>query len=197
MRLITQKEMIGLSQKSKDETRNEAVDEVVDSTAPAEESHGETANQPDAAALEKAVRQLEEQLQAEKDKLLRLAAEYDNFRKRTAKERESLFSEIRGDTIAQLLPVYDNLARALKQPCTDEAYFKGIQLIMAQLEEIFANLGVTEIPAAGEKFDANRHHAVMHVEDPEKGESVVVEELEKGFMIGDRVIRFSTVIVAN
>ncbi|HHT16905.1 MAG TPA: nucleotide exchange factor GrpE [Papillibacter sp.] len=186
-----------MSQKSKDETRNEAVDEVVDSTAPAEEPHGETANQPDAAALEKAVRQLEEQLQAEKDKLLRLAAEYDNFRKRTAKERESLFSEIRGDTIAQLLPVYDNLARALKQPCTDEAYFKGIQLIMAQLEEIFANLGVTEIPAAGEKFDANRHHAVMHVEDPEKGESVVVEELEKGFMIGDRVIRFSTVIVAN
>lgn len=192
-----------MSDKLRDETKDEAMSEAAENAPPAGDTAADStppageAPSPEENALEKAVRELEEQLKAEKDRFLRLAAEYDNFRKRTAKEREALYSEIRADTIAQILPVYDNIARALRQPCSDEAYFKGIQLIMAQFEEIFKNLGVKEIPALGEKFDANLHNAVMHIEDPAYGAGVVVEEFEKGFMIGDKVIRFSTVKVAN
>lgn len=192
-----------MSDKLRDETKDEAMSEAAENAPPAGDTAADStppageAPSPEENALEKAVRELEEQLKAEKDRFLRLAAEYDNFRKRTAKERESLYNEIRADTIAQILPVYDNIARALRQPCSDEAYFKGIQLIMAQFEEIFKNLGVKEIPALGEKFDANLHNAVMHIEDPAYGAGVVVEEFEKGFMIGDKVIRFSTVKVAN
>lgn len=169
----------------------------------------ETANQESAekieentAETEKAPEQAEEQklrteLAQEKDKYIRLAAEYDNFRKRSAKERENVFSDARSDTILRFLPVYDNLARALAQETVDEAYRKGVEMTMTQLRTILEKLGVVEIPAVGETFDPARHNAVMHVEDEELGESVIVEEFEKGFMLGDRVIRFSMVKVAN
>ena len=140
---------------------------------------------------------LEAELAAEKNKYLRLAAEYDNFRKRSIKERELLYSEIRADTITRILPVYDNLSRALQQECADEAFYKGVELTMTQLEEIFEKLGVTEIPSVGETFDPERHNAVMHIEDDSYGANEVVEEFEKGFMLGEKVIRFSTVKVAN
>ena len=135
--------------------------------------------------------------EAERERYLRLAAEFDNFRKRAVKEREALYNNARIDTIAQLLPVYDNLERALKQECADEAFYKGVEMTMIQLLEIFESLGVTPIAALGETFDPNVHNAVMSVENPELGEKIVAEELHKGFMLGDRVIRFSTVIVAN
>lgn len=141
--------------------------------------------------------ELEAALQAEKDKYLRLAAEYDNFRKRTAKEREALYSDIRCETIALLLPVYDNLARALSQECSDEAFYKGVEMTMTQLKEILQKSGVTEIPAVGAPFDPEVHNAIMHVEDPAYGASVVAEEFEKGFMLGDKVIRYAMVKVAN
>jgi molecular chaperone GrpE len=141
--------------------------------------------------------ELETALKAEKDKYLRLAAEYDNYRKRSMKEREALFDEVRSDTIAKLLPVYDNLLRALKQECTDEAFYKGVELTMAQLKEILQKCGVTEIPSVGETFNPDLHNAVMHVEDPSLGASTVAEEFEKGFMLGDKVIRCSMVKVAN
>ena len=134
---------------------------------------------------------------AEREKYLRLAAEFDNFRKRAVKEREALYHDARIDTIAQLLPVYDNLERALKTECTDEAFYKGIEMTMTQLLEIFESLDIVPIESIGEQFDPNRHNAVMSIENPELGEKVVAEELQKGFMLGDRVIRFSTVIVAN
>ncbi len=136
-------------------------------------------------------------LDAEKDKFLRLAAEYDNYRKRSIKEREALYNDIRADTITKILPVYDNLTRALKQECSDDAFYKGVEMTMTQLKEILDKLGVKEIEAAGEKFDPDLHNAVMHVDDPDYGEAVVVEEFEKGFMLGDKVIRFSMVKVAN
>lgn len=136
-------------------------------------------------------------LAAEKEKYLRLAAEYDNYRKRSIKERESLYTDIRSDTIVRMLPVYDNLSRALKLECSDAAFFKGVELTMIQLKEILDKLGVAEIPAVGAKFDPERHNAVMHVDDPEAGEGIVVEEFEKGFTLGDKVIRFSMVKVAN
>ena len=134
---------------------------------------------------------------AEKDKYLRLAAEYDNFRKRSQKEREALYADIRCDTVAKLLPVYDNLERALNTPCGDEAFYKGVEMTMTQLKGIFETMGITPIEAVGAPFDPSVHNAVMHVDDPEQGESVVVEEFQKGFMLGDRVIRFSMVKVAN
>ena len=140
---------------------------------------------------------LEAELAAEKEKYLRLAAEYDNFRKRSIKERELLYSEIRADTITRILPVYDNLSRALQQECIDEAFYKGVELTMTQMKEIFEKLGVMEIAAVGEAFDPERHNAVMHIEDDCYGANEVVEEFEKGFMLGDRVIRFSAVKVAN
>jgi len=139
----------------------------------------------------------EENTAAEKDKYLRLAAEYDNFRKRSAKERESTYSDARVDAITKLLPVYDNLERALKMECTDEAYYKGVEMIMLQLTEIFEDMGVRHIPAVGELFDPKKHNAVMKIVDPELGEGIIAEEYQKGFTLGDRVIRFSTVVVAN
>ena len=163
-----------------------------------EEAASASANEEpvsDGAAAE--VAELEEALKAEKDKYLRLLAEYDNFRKRSQKEREALFNDVRSDTISKLLPVYDNLARALQQETTDEAFYKGVEMTMTQLKSILEKLGVTEIPAVGEVFDPARHNAVMHIEDESCGENVIVEEFEKGFMLGDKVIRFSMVKVAN
>lgn len=137
------------------------------------------------------------ELAAEKDKYLRLAAEYDNFRKRSIKERETTYSDARADTVTRLLPVYDNLERALKMDCADEAFYKGIEMIMTQLTEILEGMNVKQIPAKGEPFDPNLHNAVLSIEDPGLGEKVVAEECSKGFMLGDRVIRHSTVVVAN
>ena len=139
----------------------------------------------------------QEELAVEKDKYLRLAAEYDNFRKRSAKERETTYSDARTDVITKLLPVYDNLERALRIECSDESYYKGIELIMLQLTEILEDMGVRHIPAVGEPFDPKRHNAVMKIVDPGLGEGIIAEEYQKGFVLGDRVIRFSTVVVAN
>ena len=131
------------------------------------------------------------------DKYLRLAAEYDNYRKRTVKEKESAWSEAKAQTVAAFLPVYDNLERALKQETSDEAYKKGVEMTMKGLQDALAGLGVELIPALGETFDPNRHNAVMHCDDPEAGESTIVEVFQQGFLCGDKVIRFSMVKVAN
>lgn len=141
---------------------------------------------------------LAEELATEKEKYLRIMAEYDNFRKRSQRERESVYTDVRADTVLRFLPVYDNLERAIKQVSSDEAYAKGVDMIMTQLKEVMANLGVSEITAeAGTVFDPELHDAVMHVEDETAGESVIVEEFQKGFKLGDKVIRFSVVKVAN
>ncbi|MDR2570847.1 MAG: nucleotide exchange factor GrpE [Oscillospiraceae bacterium] len=140
---------------------------------------------------------LQNELAAERDKYLRLAAEYDNYRKRSAKEREMIYTDARTNSIAKLLPVYDNLERALKMECSDEAYYKGIEMIMTQLTETLNEMNVREIPAVGEPFDPNLHNAVMTIKDPTLGDNIVAEEYQKGFILGDRVIRFSTVVVAN
>lgn len=141
--------------------------------------------------------QLRQQIEQQEDRFLRLAAEYDNYRKRTAKEKESIWSEAKADTAVAFLPVYDNLERALKQDTADEAYKKGVEMTMSQLKEVFAKLGVTEIPALGEPFDPNFHNAVMHVEDESLAENTVAEVFQAGFMLGDKVIRFAMVKVAN
>lgn len=137
------------------------------------------------------------QLAAQNDKYLRLAAEYDNYRKRTAKEKESLWTDAKADTVQAFLPVYDNLERALKQDTADEAFKKGVEMTMNQLKEVFARLGITEIEAEGKPFDPNLHNAVMHIEDENLGENTVAQVFQAGFMLGEKVIRFAMVQVAN
>ena len=132
-----------------------------------------------------------------KDQFLRLAAEYDNYRKRTAKEKENLWTDAKADTVQAFLPVYDNLERALKQETADEAYKKGVEMTMSQLKEVFAKLGVTEIEAQGKPFDPNLHNAVMHIEDENLEENTVAQVFQAGFMLGEKVIRFAMVQVAN
>ena len=131
------------------------------------------------------------------DKYLRLCAEYDNFRKRSQKEKDNLYADIKAETLKQFLPVYDNLVRALDQSTEDEAYRRGVEMIMTQFNTTMERLGVTEIESLGQKFDPAFHNSVMHVEDEEKGENEIVEVFQKGFLMGDKVIRFVMVKVAN
>ena len=131
------------------------------------------------------------------DKYLRICAEYDNFRKRSQKEKDSLYGDIRSNVITDFLPVYDNLERALAAHTEDEAYAKGVEMIMNQFNKTLEKLGVEEIPALGETFDPTVHNAVMHTDDETKGENEVVEVFQKGFRIGDKIIRFAMVKVAN
>jgi molecular chaperone GrpE len=164
-----------------------APDGAAETEAPAQPETVESPPEPDA----------EELLAAERDKTLRLAAEYDNFRKRSRAERESLYAEVRAETTAKFLPVYDNLARAIKTGCSDEAFLKGVEMTMTQLNEALASLGVEEIASVGERFDPARHNAVSHIENAELGEQVIAEEFQKGFAISGKVIRHSIVVVAN
>lgn len=131
------------------------------------------------------------------DKYLRLMAEFDNYKKRSAKERENIYLDVRVATVTKFLPVYDNLERALNADTADDAYKKGVEMTFHQLMDVFKKLGVEAIPAEGEKFDPAFHNAVMHVEDENAGENEIVQELQKGFKIGEKVIRFSMVKVAN
>ena len=167
----------------------------------AEEPAPEKQDAPEAAPAEKEKKPEEKAVSEEmallNDKYLRICAEYDNYRKRTQKEKDNLYGDIRANVITSFLPVYDNLVRALAAETSDEAYRKGVEMIMNQFNATMEKLGVTEINAVGEKFDPAIHNAVMHVDDETKGENEVVEEFQKGFKIGDKVIRFSMVKVAN
>ena len=131
------------------------------------------------------------------DAHLRLAAEYDNFRKRTLKEKEASYGNGKADAVAKLLPVYDNLERALKQETADAAFKKGVEMTMAELVKIFASMDVTVFGEAGEEFDPNLHNAVMHIDDESFGENAICQVFQKGVKIGDKVIRFAMVQVAN
>ena len=139
----------------------------------------------------------EEKYNAEHDQYLRLAAEFDNFRKRTIKEKEASYGNGKADTVAKLLPVYDNLERALLQDTADAAYKKGVELTMTELVKIFAGLGVEIFGAPGDSFDPELHNAVMHTEDETLGENVISQVFQKGFKIGDKIVRFAMVQVAN
>ena len=138
-----------------------------------------------------------EELKGANDRYLRLLAEYDNYRKRSQKEKDSLYADIKSDTVAKFLPVYDNLVRALAQTTEDEAYRRGVEMIMTQFNTTLEKLGATRIECLGQKFDPSLHNAVMHVEDEEKGENEIVEVFQDGFMMGEKVIRFAMVKVAN
>ena len=142
---------------------------------------------------------LAKQLAEEHDQYLRLAAEYDNYRKRTAKEKEGIYANAKIDTIKGMLPVYDNLERGLAQfgAEDDDPHKKGLEMIFNQYKEALTRLGVTPIDCVGKEFDPERHNAVMHVEEEGLGDNVIAEVFQKGFLVGEKVIRFAMVKVAN
>ena len=165
---------------------------------PVEEILEETA-QPEVEVVEETVEvnPWEEKYNAERDAHLRLAAEYDNFRKRTVKEKDAAYGNGKAAAVEKLLPVYDNLERALNQPTEDAAFKKGVEMTMTELVNIFTGLGVEIFGEVGENFDPNLHNAVMHIESEDLGENVISQVFQKGFKIGEKVVRFAMVQVAN
>ena len=173
-----------MSKKEK-EVKETAVEEVTEEVI--EETAEETAE----------VNPWEEKYNAERDAHLRCAAEYDNFRKRTIKEKEASYGNGKADAVAKMLPIYDNLERALNQETSDAAYKKGVEMTMNELLKIFAGLGVEVFGNVGDPFDPNLHNAVMHIENEELEENSISAVFQKGFKIGDKVVRFAMVQVAN
>ena len=138
------------------------------------------------------------QLAALNDQHLRLAAEYDNYRKRTTKEKEGIYQDAKVDTIAKFLEVYDNLERAVSQAGDeDNVHKKGMEMIFHQLVSALEKMGVTIEDPAGSEFDPAKHNAVMHIDSEELGENIVSQVFQKGFLLGEKVIRFAAVQVAN
>ena len=144
--------------------------------------------------MELAVKQLE----TSKDQFLRLSAEYDNYRKRTTKEKENIYQDAKADTIKEFLAVYDNLERAAAaEGGEDSPHKKGLDLIFNQFKELLKKLGVEEIEAKGQPFDPEKMNAVMHIDDEAYGENEVAQVFQAGFQMGDKVIRYAIVQVAN
>lgn len=183
--------------KSKAEEPEKVETEAAETEVPEAEAEPEVVEAEAEVVEAEPAEDLKKAVAAEKDKYLRLLAEYDNFRRRTVKEKEQIYTDVRGETVKKLFPVYDSLTRALTQTAEDDPSRKGLEMIMAQFETALKGLNVTVIEAVGQPFDANLHNAVMHVEDESVGENIIVEEFEKGFKIGDKVLRYSVVKVAN
>ena len=148
-------------------------------------------------ALKTKLANQKDEIEEKEDRIKRLMAEFENFKKRSDKERTGLYNSVMGDVITSLLPVLDNLEKAAKTETKDEQYKNGIEMVVNQFKDVLKNNGVTEIEAVGKKFDPSLHEAVSLVQDANFGEKEVKEEFRKGYMIGDRVLRHSLVVVAN
>ncbi len=131
------------------------------------------------------------------EKYMRTLAEYDNYRKRTIKEKESIYPEAKAVVIEKFLPVMDNFQRAIDSAENKDGFYEGVVMLKKQMDDVLTALGVEEIKSVGETFNPELHNAVMHIDDEEAGENVIVEEFQKGYKIGDRVVRHSMVKVAN
>ena len=164
-----------------------------DSTAPAEEQTTFTVTKEQMEKMEGLAKLVSDV----NDKYLRLAAEYDNYRKRTTKEKENVYADAKADTVKEFLGVLDNLERGLAQFAEGDPHRQGMELICRQFLAVLEKLGVTRIEAQGQPFDPQKHDAVMHVEDENAGENTVVEVLQQGYQLGDKVLRFAMVKVAN
>ncbi len=165
-----------------------------------EETVEETVEEATEEAVEAEVaeeNEAEKEIKALNDKYLRVVAEYDNYRKRTAKEKEAIYPEAKVSVVAEILPIIDNLERALSAAKADDPLFEGVKMILKQFEDALKNIGVEAICAVGEQFDPKFHNAVMHIDDDSYGENEIVEEFQKGYKLGDRIIRYSMVKVAN
>lgn len=153
--------------------------------------------QVEETAPEAEVNEFEQKYNDVNEKYMRTLAEYDNYRKRTIKEKETIYPEAKAIVIEKILPILDNFSRALESAENKDAFYEGIVMLKKQLDDTLSSLGVEEIKAVGEEFNPELHNAVMHIDDEEQGENVIVEEFQKGYKIGDRVIRHSMVKVAN
>lgn len=187
-----------MAKKEKDKQVPQEEEKTVE-TAQAEEASvpSEAAQAPEQAPEVPETDPWEEKYNAERDAHLRIAAEFDNFRKRTVKEKDASYGNGKADTLARILPIYDNLERALNQPTEDAAYKKGVEMTMTELVKIFTGLGVEIFGDVGDAFDPNLHNAVMHTESEEFPENTISQVFQKGFKIGDKVVRFAMVQVAN
>ena len=170
-----------------EEKKNE---EVIEQTETVEEKD-ELTNLKDTVLLQK------EQLEDQEDRIKRLMAEFDNFKKRSSKERESLYNSLVSDIFTSLLPVIDNLEKAVEAKTEDESYKQGVELVLKQFKDVLTANGVQEIEAVGQAFDPELHEAVGSVVDESLGEKIIKEEYRKGYKIGSKVIRHSMVVVAN
>ncbi|WP_286820763.1 nucleotide exchange factor GrpE [Mitsuokella sp. UBA4253] len=198
--------------KKKDEQKLEEMQQEIDEAEAAQEDAAEGSEEeaPEAAAAADAAMQeeiealkgqvdgLNKDLQEKKDRLLRLQADFDNFRRRSAKEREEISAVVTQNFCKDMLPLLDNFERAMAAETKDvEAFQKGVEMIFTQFQEILKKNGLEHIEAVGQKFDPNFHQAVMRVEDPEKEDDTVAQELQKGYMVKGRVIRPSMVQVVS
>ena len=147
--------------------------------------------------LKEKIEEQKEELDSREDRIKRLMAEFENFKKRSDKERSSMYNGVLGDVVMKLLPVLDNLEKAAESNTQDEQYKNGIELVMKQFKEVLQNAGVKEIEAVGKPFDPTYHEAVSLVEDSSLGAKIVKEEFRKGYILGDKVLRHSLVVVAN
>lgn len=147
--------------------------------------------------LKKQIETQKVQIEETEDRLKRVAAEFDNYKKRSSKEKDGLYNSLVGDIVSNFLPIIDNLEKAVEAETKDEEYRKGIELVLKQFKDVLLARGVTEIETVGKTFDPEVHEAVSSVQDETKGEKEIVQEYRKGYKIGDRVIRHSMVVVAN
>ena len=173
-----------------EENKKEEIEEIKEEKNVSEEKDEQT-KLKDTILLQK------EQLEEQEDRLKRLMAEFDNFKKRSSKEREGLYNSLVSDIFSSLLPVIDNLEKAVEAKTEDEAYKQGVELVLKQFKDVLAANGVQEIEAVGQVFDPELHEAVASVTDETLGEKVIKEEYRKGYKIGSKVIRHSMVVVAN
>lgn len=157
----------------------------------------EEAKETEQTAEEKKIAELEASLAEANDKFLRTAAEYDNFRRRSQKEKEAIYNDSKSDAVAKIIPVMDNFERAAAAEANPEDYKKGIEMIVKQFSDALGSLGVEVFGEAGEPFDPNIHNGVSHIDDENLGENTIASVYQKGYKIGDRIIRHAVVVVAN
>ena len=182
------------NQEAQAEVEQEAAQEPEKAEKKTKKKKGYTFTKEQVEQMELAVKQLE----TTKDQFTRLTAEYDNYRKRTTKEKDNIYQDAKADTIKAFLDVYDNLERAVATGGDEESpHKKGLEMIFQQYKTILEKLGVTEIEAKGQQFDPEKMNAVMHIDDEAYGENEVTQVFQAGFQMGDKVIRYAIVQVAN
>ena len=204
---IKRKGDIDVPEKKKKEHEPEQTKAQASETAPEQKEDGKQASaseelsaeqlQQQIEELNKKLQEQEEQLKEQSDRLLRTLAEYDNYRKRSIKEKDAIYPQAKADTVEKFLPIIDNFERAMQAECADEAFNKGMEMIFQSFMKTMTDLSVEEIGKVGEQFNPDLHNAVMHIEDESLGENVVAQVLQKGYRIGERVVRYAMVQVAN
>lgn len=179
--------------------KNDEIKNQEETTVATEENAAESSSPENEKVkiLEDKIKELENKVSENNDKFLRLMAEYDNYRKRTQKEKDSIYPEAVADTVLKFLPLSDSFERALAFECKDDEFKKGIEMINSSLKDIFSNLKVEQIGEIGEKFNPDFHNAVMHEENEDLDENTIVEVFQKGYKMEDKILRYAMVKVAN